>query len=87
MFHFPDRGQGVLASIEMAESLPEAGLPPAHVGLHAGPEVFQDYCGAMVSLASRMADSARPDGVVFSQAMVDALEARRSCSEPSDRSR
>jgi adenylate cyclase len=74
MFHFPDPGQGVLAAIEMAESVTEAGLPPAHVGLHAGPVVFQegDYYGATVNLASRIADHAHPDEVVVSQAMVDA---------------
>ncbi len=76
MFHFPDPGQGALAAIEMAESVTGAGLPPAHVGLHAGPVIFQegDYYGATVNIASRIADYARPDEVVVSQAVVDAAD-------------
>ena len=47
MFYFRDPGQGVLAALEMLDSLAAAGLPPAHVGLHAGPVLFQegDYFG------------------------------------------
>ncbi len=37
MFFFPDPGPGVVAALGMLESVAEAGLPPAHVGLHAGP--------------------------------------------------
>lgn len=76
MFHFPDPGQGVLAAIEMADSVTSAGLPPAHVGLHAGPVIFQegDYYGSTVNLASRIADYARPDEVLVSQSVVDAAD-------------
>ncbi len=37
MFHFPDPGPGVRAALEMVGGLADAGLPPCHVGLHAGP--------------------------------------------------
>ena len=37
MLHFPNPGLGVVAALEMVAVLAEAGLPPAHVGLHAGP--------------------------------------------------
>ena len=52
----------------------EAGLPPAHVGLHAGPVIFQegDYYGQTVNLASRIAEYARPGEVLVSQEVVDA---------------
>ena len=58
------------------ESVTAAGLPSAHVGLHAGPVIFQegDYYGSTVNLASRIADYARPDEVVVSQAVVDSAE-------------
>jgi class 3 adenylate cyclase len=51
-----------------------AGLPPAHVGLHAGPVLFQqgDYFGQTVNLAARIAEYARPNEVLVSQAVVDA---------------
>jgi adenylate cyclase len=74
MFHFPDPGLGTVAAIEMVDGVSVAGLPPAHVGLHAGPVVFQegDYYGQTVNVASRIAEYARPDEVIVSQAVVDA---------------
>ena len=50
------------------------GLPPAHVGLHAGPVLFQqgDYYGRTVNLASRIAEYARPGEVLVSQEVADA---------------
>jgi adenylate cyclase len=74
MFHFPDPGPGVVAALEMVEGVAEAGLPPAHVGLHAGPVIFQegDYYGQTVNVASRIAEYARSGEVLVSQAVVDA---------------
>jgi adenylate cyclase len=74
MFYFPNPGPGVVAALEMVEGVAEAGLPPAHVGLHAGPVIFQegDYYGATVNMASRIADYARPGEVLVSQEVVDA---------------
>jgi adenylate cyclase len=74
MFHFPDPGPGVLAAIEMVEGVIAAGLPPAHVGLHAGPVLFQegDFYGQTVNVASRIGEYARPGEVLVSQAVVDA---------------
>jgi adenylate cyclase len=74
MFHFRDPGPGVVAALAMAEGVVSAGLPPAHVGLHAGPVLFQDgdYYGQTVNIASRIAEYARPGEVLVSQAVVDA---------------
>jgi adenylate cyclase len=74
MFHFKDPGPGVVAALEMVTGVAEAGLPPAHVGLHAGPVIFQegDYYGQTVNVASRIADYARPGEVLVSQEVVDA---------------
>ena len=74
MFHFRDPGKGVLAALEMVDGIANQGLPPAHVGLHAGPVVFQegDYFGRTVNLAARIADEARPGEVLVSQEVVEA---------------
>jgi adenylate cyclase len=72
MFHFRLPGQAVVAALEMVEQTPLAGLPEAHVGLHAGPVVFQDgdYFGRTVNLASRIAAHAGPDQVLVSDEVV-----------------
>jgi adenylate cyclase len=77
MFHFPEPGPGVIAAFDMVEGIASAGLPPAHVGLHVGPVLFQegDYFGRTVNAASRIADYARPGEVVVSQEVVDAADA------------
>jgi len=76
MFYFRDPGSGVMAALEMADGVIAAGLPPAHVGLDAGPVVMQggDYYGQTVNLASRIAGYARPGEVVVSQAVVNSAE-------------
>ena len=73
MFHFPDPGKGVLAALDMVEAAVSVGLPPAHVGLHAGPVLFQegDYFGRTVNISARIADYARPGEVLVSQEVVD----------------
>jgi adenylate cyclase len=77
MFFFPDPGPGVLAALDMVEGAANAGLPPAHVGLHAGPVLFQegDYFGRTVNLAARIAEYARPGEVVVSQDVVELVDA------------
>jgi len=76
MFYFSDPGPGVVAALDMIEGVTDAGLPPAHVGLHAGPVLFQegDYFGQTVNVASRIAEYARPGEVLVSQAVVDASQ-------------
>jgi adenylate cyclase len=74
MLYFPDPCHGVRAALEMVDGLAAAGLPPAHVGLHAGPVLYQagDYFGQTVNLSARIADYARPAEVLVSQAVADA---------------
>ena len=74
MFHFREPGPGVLAALEMVEGATAAELPAAHVGLHAGPVIFQegDYFGRTVNVAARIADYARRGEVLVSQEVVDA---------------
>ena len=74
MFYFAEPGLGVRAALEMVDGIAAAGLPPAHVGLNAGPVLFQegDYFGQTVNLSSRIADYARPGEVLVSQAVANA---------------
>jgi adenylate cyclase len=76
MFYFTDPGPGVRAALEMVDGLATAGLPPAHVGLHAGPVLYQegDYYGQTVNLTARIADYARPGEVLVTQAVADASQ-------------
>jgi adenylate cyclase len=71
---FPNPGPAVVAALDMMDGIVEAGLPPAHVGLHAGPVVIQegDYYGQTVNMASRIAEYARPSEVLVSRAVVEA---------------
>jgi adenylate cyclase len=76
MFFYREPGRGVLAALEMLDGITSTGLPPAHVGLHAGPVLFQegDYFGRTVNVAARIAAYARPGEILVSQEVVDASE-------------
>ena len=73
MFYFPDPARSVVAALSMVEGVAAHGLPPAHVGIHAGPVIFQegDYYGRTVNIAARIADYARPGEVLVTQEVVD----------------
>jgi adenylate cyclase len=74
MFYFEEPGNAVLAALDMVEGVATHSLPPAHVGIHAGPVVFQegDYYGRTVNVAARIAEYARPGEVLVTQEVVDA---------------
>jgi len=73
MFHFRDPAGAVLAALQMVEEFPQAGLPPAHVGVAAGPVVVQggDYFGRTVNLAARIAAYASASRVLVSERVVE----------------
>lgn len=68
MFRFPDPNGAVLSALDMVEAIPAAGLPPAHVGVAAGPVIQQggDFYGRTVNLASRISDRASGGQVLVS---------------------
>src|SRR6266540_4055494 len=74
MFHFREPAGAVLAALQMVEQSPQAGLPPAHVGVAAGPVVVQggDYYGRTVNLAARIAAYASASRVLVSERVVEA---------------
>jgi adenylate cyclase len=59
-FHFADPADAVRASLEIVESVGPSGLPPAHVGVNAGPMIYEegDYFGRAVNIAARIASKA-----------------------------
>jgi class 3 adenylate cyclase len=69
MFHFKDPADGMVAALEMVQEAPEAGLPPTHIGIQAGPVVSQDgdVFGRTVNIASRLAGRAQAGEVLTSE--------------------
>ncbi len=76
MFHFRDPSHAVEAGLDMVEQAPAIGLPPAHIGIHAGPVIFQDgdVYGRTVNLASRLASVAQAGQVVVSEEVARLAE-------------
>jgi adenylate cyclase len=74
MLHFPEPAGAVAAALAMVGQVPEAGLPPAHVGVAAGPVVVQggDYFGRTVNLAARVSARARAGQVLVTEPVAAA---------------
>ncbi|HJW60099.1 MAG TPA: adenylate/guanylate cyclase domain-containing protein [Actinomycetota bacterium] len=74
MVWFREPAGAVLAALQMVEQLPAAGLPPAHVGVAAGPVVVQggDYFGRTVNLAARIASHASAGQVLVSGSVAES---------------
>jgi adenylate cyclase len=75
MIHYREPAGAVLSALGLVAQLPEAGLPPAHVGVAAGPVVAQggDYFGRTVNLASRIAAHAGAGQVLVSQTVAESV--------------
>jgi adenylate cyclase len=74
MFYFSNPTRSVEAALDMVERAANEFLPPARVGIHAGPVVFQegDYFGRTVNIAARIADYSRPGEVLVSREVVES---------------
>jgi adenylate cyclase len=74
MVHYREPAGAVLSALALVEQLPEAGLPPAHVGVAAGPVVIQggDYFGRTVNLAARIAAQATAGQVLVSRRVAES---------------
>jgi adenylate cyclase len=73
MFYFRDPANAISCGLELVQEVPAAGLPPARVGVAAGPVLYRegDYFGRTVNEAARIADCARPGEVLVSQSVYD----------------
>jgi class 3 adenylate cyclase len=74
MVHYREPAGAVLSALRLVEQLPQAGLPPAHVGVAAGPVVVQggDYFGRTVNLAARIAAHASANQVLVSHTVTES---------------
>jgi class 3 adenylate cyclase len=79
MFHFRNPAHAVEAGLDMVEQAPAIGLPPAHIGIHAGPVIFQDgdVYGRTVNVASRLASVAQAGEVVVSAEVAHRVKGAR----------
>ena len=59
-FHFRDPADAVRASLDIVGGVEPRGLPPAHIGVNAGPMIYDegDYFGRTVNIAARIAAKA-----------------------------
>jgi adenylate cyclase len=73
MVHYREPAGAVLSALQLVAQLPEAGLPPAHVGVAAGPVVVQggDYFGRTVNLAARIAAHAGAGRVLVGERVAE----------------
>ena len=76
LFHFKDPQDAVMASLEMLDRVRPAGLPPAHVGVNAGPMIYEegDYFGRTVNIAARIASQAGHDQVFLGEDVLHHIE-------------
>jgi adenylate cyclase len=63
---FRDPDDAVLASLDMVDSAPTRGLPNPHIGVNAGPMLYDegDYFGRTVNIAARIAGQATSSQVL-----------------------
>jgi len=75
LLHFADPGDAVRASLELVKEAPAHGLPPTHIGVNAGPMLYDqgDYFGRTVNVASRIASHAEPGRVYAGESVVTAV--------------
>jgi adenylate cyclase len=74
--HFDDPGDAVVASLDVVEAVGPAGLPPAHIGVNAGPVISDegDYFGRTVNIAARIAAQAGAGQVYVGGDVVPLVE-------------
>jgi adenylate cyclase len=75
-FHFRDPGDAVAAWLDLVQRVCPIGLPPTHVGVNAGPMIYDegDYFGRTVNLAARVAAQAAADQVFVGETVVRTVK-------------
>ena len=75
-FHFRNPGDAVRSALDIVEAVRPRGLPPAHVGVNAGPMIYDegDYFGRTVNIAARIASQAAANQVFVGEDLVRDVE-------------
>jgi class 3 adenylate cyclase/DNA-binding transcriptional MerR regulator len=75
MLVFREPAAAVAAATDMVAQAEHRGLPPTHIGIHAGPVVFQDgdIYGSTVNIAARLSARAGPGEVLVSRPVADRI--------------
>jgi adenylate cyclase len=75
MLVFREPAAAVTAAMDMVAQAEHSGLPPTHIGIHAGPVVFQDgdIYGSTVNVAARLSARAGPGEVLVSRPVADRI--------------
>ena len=75
MLVFREPTAAVAAATDMVAEAERRGLPPTHIGIHAGPVVFQDgdIYGSTVNIAARLSARAGPGEVLVSRPVADRI--------------
>jgi adenylate cyclase len=74
--YFRNPADAVRCSLELRDRIPEADIPGTHIGINAGPVVYEngDYYGRTVNIAARIAAYAENGQVIVSEDVVAHAE-------------
>jgi adenylate cyclase len=74
--YFRNPADAVRCSLELRDRIPEADIPGTHVGINAGPVVYEngDFYGRTVNIAARIAAYAENGQVIVSEEVVSHAE-------------
>jgi adenylate cyclase len=84
LLRLPNASRAVDATLDLLRSLPDAGLPMGHAGIHAGRLIERegDVFGRSVNLAARVSDVAPSGEIYVTGEVADALEGSAHAIEP-----
>jgi adenylate cyclase len=84
LLRLPDSAAAIRSVMAIVGAMAEAGLPPGHAGIAAGPVFVRDgdIFGRTVNLASRISDVAGPGEVLVEEGVVVALPRGTARFEP-----
>src|SRR5574338_7099 len=76
--HFRDPADAVRASLELVAAAPGRDLPPVHIGINAGPMLYDEggHFGRTVNIAARIASVAGAGQVLVGESVAEGIAAK-----------